>query len=378
VDLRRFRQRPRQPAGGVTIAMVSRLDPGKFPRQLLAYLPDLRALDARLLIAGRGARRHEIAPEIAARGLTGIIQFAGVIPSRRIPEFLAAADIGLHLTEIEQENCSVAVLEMLASGLPVVSQPKGCLPEMVTHGVNGYLAHAPGAIAGHLAELISSPRLRARMGASSRQRAQPFRIERYRTQMRTLVARTLAAPPYVVIGRADNRRTYPEDVSLVGWRPRQTFLIYATRGAEADLLSEALASTGVAGVPRPFHLPSSTRVPWRWNATLERELRRHLEACATPNGVTGAVLSAGDIERLLESQADLPHVRLIRITRRRRVRRAIPSTEGERASDARLARLGIPLIRVFYRDLLTRRRQTTDSIVRQLGISVTDVLDLRR
>jgi glycosyltransferase involved in cell wall biosynthesis len=169
VDLRRFRPRPGRSGTPVTIAMMSRLEPGRFPRRLLAYLPPLDALGAQLLIAGPGGRRYEIEPEIAQTGLTKVVHFVGPISSEHVPDFLAQADIGLHLSETHFEVCSVAVLEMMAAGLPIVAEPKGSLPEMVIPAENAFLASGEEQIAEHLRELIRSPKLRKRMGEASRQ-----------------------------------------------------------------------------------------------------------------------------------------------------------------------------------------------------------------
>src|SRR5688572_22132851 len=38
-------------------------------------------------------------------------RFVGPIPTQRVPQFLAAADIGLHLTETAEEACSLTILE---------------------------------------------------------------------------------------------------------------------------------------------------------------------------------------------------------------------------------------------------------------------------
>jgi glycosyltransferase involved in cell wall biosynthesis len=167
--------------------MVTRLDPKKFPRRLLEYLPPLRQLRARLLVAGQGARRYEIEPDIRASGLDGVVRFVGVLPSERIPAFMARADIGLHLTETAEECCSLAVIEMLASGLPVVSQPRGCLPEMVRHGFNGFLGDDEGAVAHALERLIVTPRLRRRMGVASRRRSAVYDVRRFRALIQRLV-----------------------------------------------------------------------------------------------------------------------------------------------------------------------------------------------
>jgi glycosyltransferase involved in cell wall biosynthesis/Flp pilus assembly protein TadD len=175
VDLARFPDpRDTRRNGPVTIAMLSRLDPEKFSRRLLHYLPPLADLGARLLIAGRGRRRWEIEPEIEAVGLSTEVQFLGPIPHRDVPAFLSEADIGLHLTETADETMPKAILEMLAAGLPVVSQPRGSLPELVQSGANGFLSESEEEIAEHLETLIGSAELRRRMGARSRKLAEGY------------------------------------------------------------------------------------------------------------------------------------------------------------------------------------------------------------
>jgi glycosyltransferase involved in cell wall biosynthesis len=188
VDLGRFPVQPRPPARRpLTIVALGRLAPGKFPYRLLDHLPDLEALDARLLIAGRGPRRWELEPEIARRGLDDRVQFAGPIRSRDVPAFLVEADVGLHLTEIAEEVHSLTILEMLAAQLPIVSQPRGCLPELVADGVNGFLAEEESSVAAALAGLLESPGLRHDLGAASRDRAEIYSIEHMHVRYRALI-----------------------------------------------------------------------------------------------------------------------------------------------------------------------------------------------
>jgi len=171
----------------ITIAMLSRLEPGKFPRRLVFYLPQLEKLRARVVIAGRGARQVEIEPELKDFGLSNVIKFIGPLPSKEVPEFLTGADIGLHLTETHRETGAIAILEMMAAGLPIVAQPNGCIPELVTNGMNGFLADTEEEIGERLRELVLSPDIRKQMGKASRQRAEQFDIRRFRTSYRTLV-----------------------------------------------------------------------------------------------------------------------------------------------------------------------------------------------
>jgi LPS sulfotransferase NodH/glycosyltransferase involved in cell wall biosynthesis len=411
VDLVRFRPRRRSGTGPVRIAALSRLDPGKLPRQLLSYLPHLPSLGASLAIAGRGARRAELEPAIRARGLAGSIRFVGVVAPARIPAFLAGADIGLHLTETEQEACSLAVLEMLASGLPIVGQPRGCVPELVIDGENGYLRDDPAEIAECLVALIRSPDLRARMGARSRRLARGYGMARYRQAIRRLVLRDAPAPT-----PKPRRSIEPQDISLAGWTPALTYLICTTRRSGGTLLCEALASTGVAGFPDESFVAAFDR-------SLEeddhdefcRRLLRRVEARTTPNGVFGAKIFVEDLERLIARLGSpaagkapfelltsrLPRLRLIYLSRRDRLRQAISLVRAEQSgrwshNDRPVARVRLDRarirralgsiaadtakwdaffaawpaapIRVHYEDLAARYEATALAVVRQLGI----------
>ena len=77
IDLKKFRRIVRVNKRLVTIVMVSRLNVSKFPRRLLFFLPDLKQLNARLLIAGPGQRRFEIEPDLATHGFAGLCSVRG-------------------------------------------------------------------------------------------------------------------------------------------------------------------------------------------------------------------------------------------------------------------------------------------------------------
>ena len=73
-----------------------------------------------------------------------------------------------------QGDCFPQVIaEAMASGLPIVATDVGGIPEMVTHGVNGFLVPtgAPGALASALRRLVDDKALRERLGQQSLARA---------------------------------------------------------------------------------------------------------------------------------------------------------------------------------------------------------------
>jgi LPS sulfotransferase NodH/glycosyltransferase involved in cell wall biosynthesis/Flp pilus assembly protein TadD len=311
VDHRRFRGSARM-VGRVTIAMVSRLECAKFPRRLVDYLPALRKLDSRVLIAGAGGRRFEIEPEISARGLERFVRFVGVIRPSRIPDFLARASIGLHLTETAEEICPLAVLEMLAAGLPIVAEPKGCLPEMIVSGENGFLAESPDEVALHLQRLIEDPGLRRRMGAASRQMARKYSLARFERQIRTLVGAVCNdRRPRSLNRPLSERPTAPSDIvgikrstpALEMWRPRRSVFVCGTPRSGSGLMCEALWNTGLAGravVPSDFGL-CLPRADGPVRSMEAEDIARAIEERASPNGMFAAPFSLQQIENLLHA-----------------------------------------------------------------------------
>jgi glycosyltransferase involved in cell wall biosynthesis len=97
------------------------------------------------------------------------IRLAGVLPRERLREALAEAD-WLVLPSIWPEITGIVALEALAAGVPVLTSAVGGIPEVVHHGVNGWLVPPgdPEAIAQALIRSIREPewlaQLRARAG----------------------------------------------------------------------------------------------------------------------------------------------------------------------------------------------------------------------
>lgn len=137
----------------------------------------LRTIDAarhqipglRLLLAGDGDQRAAIEQTIRDRGLAQTVTLAGT--RKDVADLLAASDVFL-MSSIS-EGIPLTVIEAMAARRPVVSTAVGGLPELVEHGVTGFLAasgdHA--SLAASLIELYRRPDLRRRMADVAAQRA---------------------------------------------------------------------------------------------------------------------------------------------------------------------------------------------------------------
>lgn len=101
-------------------------------------------------------------------GITDRVTFHGFVPDAELVRRYAEADVFCMPGTAELQ--SLATMEAMAAGLPVVAADALALPHLVHHGGNGYLFE-PGAIttiSRWLAELAADPASRARMGGASR------------------------------------------------------------------------------------------------------------------------------------------------------------------------------------------------------------------
>lgn len=194
VDLERFRDRSDTSqrealraqcgfsADDLLIGICAALRPEKAHRDLLQALARLRArgVAAKVLMVGDGPERADIERTIAALNLGGCAFITGFKDDVR--PYLAICDL-IVLASHAIETFSIAALEAMAMGKPLVLTRIGGAEEQVISGENGFL-YEPGdidALTDRLAALQSSS-TRERMGAASRERVESLFSERRMTQ----------------------------------------------------------------------------------------------------------------------------------------------------------------------------------------------------
>ncbi len=150
VDIRKFqpaadKRRVKRELGfnpdDIAIVSVGRLYARKGLFTLIQSMPAVvkRFPNAKFIISGKG-QSDEMAKLIAHATRIGVkdnIVFTGYTPDRELPKLYQAADVFAFSTFYEHHP--FAVLEALASGLPVVTTTVGGIPETITSGKNGLL-----------------------------------------------------------------------------------------------------------------------------------------------------------------------------------------------------------------------------------------------
>lgn len=133
--------------------MVGRLDAQKNPMLMLAALKRLvdgGLQDVNLLVVGEGQLRREMEDVIADSGLQDRVHLLGLKSIDEVSVLLHAAD--LFVMSSAYEGMPMAVIEALASGVPVATTRVGEVALVVNDGVCGRISESHSEE--HLAEAI--------------------------------------------------------------------------------------------------------------------------------------------------------------------------------------------------------------------------------
>lgn len=147
---------------------VGRLDEEKRVEVIIRAMPEIAArVDAHLVVVGKGKLLRGTQALVEKLGINDRVTFTGFIADEELPNFYDAADLFVMPGIAELQ--SIATMEAMASGLPVVAADAMALPELVHHGENGLLFPADDsqALAAAAIQILSDDGLRSRMAKKS-------------------------------------------------------------------------------------------------------------------------------------------------------------------------------------------------------------------
>ncbi len=150
------------------IGLCGRFWPEKNHTQLVDAVAQFRqeGVPVKAVLVGGGPNQSAVQQYVRARGLSDAVIFAG--EQKDVRPYIAAFDVGVLCSTME--TFSVAALEIMAMGRPVVLSELGGASEMVIEGKNGFLFPVGDtrAFIGHLRSLYDNTRRRM-MGNKARQ-----------------------------------------------------------------------------------------------------------------------------------------------------------------------------------------------------------------
>lgn len=212
VDTRHFRPLPASNNGSrenghgdsrpLTLCCVGTLHEVKGQRFLIEACRLLREKNVafRCHFVGDGPDRERLEQQSTGAGLANWITFHGRQTRDEVSRLLQGADVvvapSVPSSDGRREGIPVALMEAMASGIPVVASRLSGIPELVEDGVDGVLT-SPGdavALADALEYLWRRPELRQRLGQAGRQKiVEEFDLYRNASRLARHFNRTVPA-----------------------------------------------------------------------------------------------------------------------------------------------------------------------------------------
>lgn len=197
VDLSAFTPRePRGPREPFTVSCIAGLREKKGQLHLLEAVGILRAegRPVRCLLVGDGEMRGTIEARAAELGLADDVVLMGHRSREEVSATLRDSDAmvlpSVTTADGDMEGIPVALMEALASEVPVVASSLSGIPELVRDGETGLLAPEGDAtaLAAAIRRLRDDPQEAARMAAAGRERVlEAYDLERNAAELRRMI-----------------------------------------------------------------------------------------------------------------------------------------------------------------------------------------------
>jgi len=137
----------------------------------VAATSDAGGRGARLVLAGDGRDRDQVAERVRTLGLDDSVEMPGWVEADRAGELVRDAEV--FVLPSRWEGQPMAILEAMAAGLAVVATPVGGVPDLVDDR-NGLLVEVgdAAALADALVGLLDDPERRRALGDAGRRRVE--------------------------------------------------------------------------------------------------------------------------------------------------------------------------------------------------------------
>lgn len=212
VDRTTYREQLGLRPHSVLVGTVGRPIAEKGHQYLIEAMPEvLRAHpDTEFLIVGEGNLREALSQQAARVGVGDRLHFTGARSD--VPELLSLMDVFVFPSV--SEGFGIAVLEAMASRLPVVVSDIRPLVDIVEHGVSGLLVPARNApaLAAALNQVIAEPELRQRLASGGRELVESRYTDRHMVHAHeelylSLARAAISGTPAANLGGTDPRTT---------------------------------------------------------------------------------------------------------------------------------------------------------------------------
>jgi glycosyltransferase involved in cell wall biosynthesis len=184
-----LRRRLRLPEGRLLVATVGKMSRGRGHEEAIeaaARLPEVS-----LVHVGHGEHMPALKEKAAALGTADRNFWLGY-QEDVLPDLYRVCDIFLFAASGADQG-QRAILEAMASGLPVVAREVPGVEDLMTDGVEGGIARDASGLAGALERLVASEDMRRRCAAAARARALEFTARKFADRAIPFYAGVLSA-----------------------------------------------------------------------------------------------------------------------------------------------------------------------------------------
>jgi glycosyltransferase involved in cell wall biosynthesis len=136
-----------------------------------------------------GYYERAVAPQLEGEA----VRYHGPVGGTARAKALGSARALLHLINFA-EPFGLSVIEAMACGTPVIATPRGSMPELIEHGVNGFLVNSPAEAVEAIERAGDLDRAQIRRIAAER-----FSVERMADEYLALYRRILGTGPGTVL-----------------------------------------------------------------------------------------------------------------------------------------------------------------------------------
>ena len=160
------------PDDAFVLAVACRLHPVKGVVHLAKAVAELNHPNLHVIVAGDGSERQKIESILEEQITAGRVHMLGAVDYAEMPDIYRAANASA-LPSL-MEATSIAGLEAMACGLPIIASRVGGLPFIIDDGRTGLLTQpeSPQELRQALEKLLKNPALSAKMGAAALERVE--------------------------------------------------------------------------------------------------------------------------------------------------------------------------------------------------------------
>lgn len=174
---------PLDPVGSEDLLFFGRIHPDKGAAEAIEVArASGRLLNIYGIVQDRAYHEQAVAPRVDGQ----CVRYHGPVGGAARAKALGGARALLHLINFA-EPFGLAVVEAMACGTPVIATPRGSMPELIEHGVTGFLVDSPRAAADAVERAGDLDR-----ALISRIAAERFGVERMAEEYLALYRRILA------------------------------------------------------------------------------------------------------------------------------------------------------------------------------------------